>query len=86
MGFYSKLKRGPLFYWRLRRHNTSKGRSCFWMTPWFTLWFLWDAPWSPSENGRFLFRGLVLEYREHDKDRYITAEVERPWLIRGEVF
>jgi hypothetical protein len=82
----AKLRNGPLFYWRLQRHDSNRGRAYFWMTPWFTLWFLWNTSWSPSENGRFLFKGIVLEYDEKDEEGYTVASIERPWLIQGESF
>ena len=86
LSIWNKWKRGPLFYWRICNHKPTIGRAYFWMTPWFTLWFLWDAPWDWGKNGRFLFRGMVLEYNEHDKEGFITFEVERKWLIKGKEF
>lgn len=80
MGFWKKLKRGPLFYWGLGRcKGITIGKRYCWQTPWFTLWGLWNTWWSVAENGRRLFKGIVLEYDEHDEEGYIGDRIE--WML-----
>ena len=73
-GLWWSLKNGPLFYWRIGKHGSNRGRCYFIQLPWFTLWFLWKTSWCPDENGKFLFTGMVVEYRLNgDWGEYLLA-------------